>query len=125
MRTADLQRAQESLQEAQRVAGLGFLTWNLKANEMQWSDEVYRLYGVDKQEAEVTIESTVGLVHPDNKEFVQKSLDMAIKDVSEYNIDHRILRPDGKVIWIHAQAKLTLDKARITRDGTGFVMSED
>ena len=48
-RTADLQRAQESLQEAQSTAGLGFLTWDLKTNEMRWSDEVYRLYGIDKQ----------------------------------------------------------------------------
>jgi PAS domain S-box-containing protein len=110
VRTADLQRTQARLQEAQHIAGLGFLTWNLKTDEMHWSDEVYLLYGVDKQEAGPTIESTIELIHPDDMEYVQKNLDMAVKGVTKYNIDHRIVRPDGTVIWIHAQAKLTLDR---------------
>ena len=110
VRTAELQRTQERLQEAQRLARMGFLTWNLKTNEIAWSDEVYGLYGVDKQKTGVTIELTVGLVHPDDREYVQKNLDSALKGAGEYNIDHRVVRPDGQVIWIHAQAKLALDK---------------
>lgn len=109
-------RAQEALREeterllkAQRVAKMGFLDWNLKTNDMTWSDQIYDLYGVDKRANESNIDLTMQLVHPDDLEFVKANLEMAIKGEKEYDIDHRMLRSDGKVIWIHAQAELVRD----------------
>jgi PAS domain S-box-containing protein len=49
------------------------------------------------------------LVHPDDLEFVEKNLEMVVQDVKEYDIDHRQVRPDGQVIWVHAQAELIRD----------------
>jgi len=110
------QRAEEALQDnterllkAQRVARMGFLDWNLKTNEMIWSDQVYDLYGIDRQAEKSNIDLTMQLVHPDDKEFVEKNLEMAIKGEKEYDIDHRKLRPGGEVIWVHAQAELVRD----------------
>lgn len=101
---------ENQLIKAQRIAGLGFLTWNLKTNKIVWSDEVYELYGCEKDKYKVTIESTVGLVHPDDLEYVQKNLDAAVKGIDKYDIDHRMVRPDGRVIWVHANAELVRDK---------------
>lgn len=105
-----LRLSENQLLKAQHVAGMGFLTWNIKTNEIQWSDEVYRLYGIEKNKQEITLDFTVSLVHPDDLEYVQKNLDMAIKDIRKYDIEHRILRPDGEVIWVRAQAELSRDK---------------
>ncbi len=58
----------------------------------------------------MTIESTVGLVHPDDLEYVQKNLDAAVKGIDKYDMDHRVVRPDGRVIWVHANAELVRDK---------------
>ncbi len=106
----DLQRANSSIREAQRVAGLGFMTWDMKTNEVQWSDEVRRLYAVDKDDPRITIESAIRAVHSDDREYVRDHLDKAMKGEGEFNIDHRILRPDGEVVWVNVQAMLTIDE---------------
>ncbi len=109
-------RAEEALQattrqllRAQEVAKMGFLDWNLKTNEMFWSDQIYELYGVDRQANEATIGLTMDLVHPDDRAFVEENLDMAKKGEKPYDIEHRKIRPDGQVIWVHAQAELVRD----------------
>ena len=104
-----LQESNERLLKAQRLAGMGFLDWNLKTGEMHWSDEVYNLYGVDPQEEKASIDMTMRLIHPDDREFVEKNLEMAFQGIKEYDIDHRKLRPDGEVIWVQAQAELVRD----------------
>lgn len=101
--------SEKRLLHAQKVAKMGFLTWNLKSNEMYWSDEVFNLYGIDKQKVRPTVELTMSLVHPDDKEFVKENIDKALKGIKKYDIDHRNLRPDGKVIWVHAQGELMHD----------------
>ncbi len=104
-----LRESTERLLKAQRVAKMGFLDWNLKTNDIVWSDQIHELYGVDRQAHDGNINSTMQLVHPDDAKFVEENLAMATKGEKEYDIDHRMLRPDGKVIWVHAQAELVRD----------------
>ena len=104
-----LRESEQRLLKAQEVARMGFLDWNLKTNEMYWSDEIYNLYGINRQHEKSNIDRTMELVHPDDLAFVEKHLDMAIQGVKKYDIDHRKLRPDGKTIWLHAQAELVRD----------------
>lgn len=105
----DLRDSNQKLRKAQRVAKMGFLDRNIKTNEMYWSDEVYRLYGIDPKKTKSNIDLAMELVHPDDLEFVQENLDLAIQGVKDYDIDHRVLRPDGKAIWVHAMAELVRD----------------
>ncbi|MBU1697567.1 MAG: response regulator, partial [Proteobacteria bacterium] len=85
-RAIEKQAAEESLREnterllkAQRIAKMGFLDWNLKTYEMVWSDQIYDLYSVDKRTENSSLELTMKLMHPDDREFVEKNLEMAIK----------------------------------------------
>ena len=100
--------SREKLHRAERVARMGFLDWDLTTNDIVWSREVYELYGIDP-ETPVTIELTVGLVHPDDRKLVEQALDLAIRGVVDYDIDHRMVRPDGETIWVHARADLERD----------------
>jgi PAS domain S-box-containing protein len=116
LRTQQLRRDQEELTEsrrrllkAQRVARMGFLDWNLKTNDITWSREVYRMFGIEEDQRE-NIESTLALVYPDDLEFVRHNLDMAVRGVRDYDIDHRMVRPDGTVVWVHARADLERDE---------------
>ena len=108
-RTRGLQESNRRLSRAQRVGKMGFLDWNVKTNEIYWSDEIYNLYGIDPRKQEANFELTMQLVHPDDLEFVRKNLQEAVEGVREYSVDHRILRPDGQVIWVHADAELIRD----------------
>ena len=104
-----LRESQARLLKAQHVAGMGFLDWNLKTDDIYWSDEVYRLYGVDPKEISPTIDLTARMVHPDDRDFVQERLKLAIQGAEPYDMDHRIVRIDGQVIWVHAQAEIARD----------------
>jgi PAS domain S-box-containing protein len=87
---------------------MGFLEQNLITGEMYWSDEVFRLYGVDPA-AEPTMELALSLVHPDDREAVSKALQVATEGGEPHDMDHRMMRPDGTVIWVHGQTELVRD----------------
>jgi two-component system cell cycle sensor histidine kinase/response regulator CckA len=99
----------EGLLKALRVAGIGFLDWNLKTNEIFLSGEVYRLYGLKPDKARATPGLVAKIVHPDALVYVQNNVDLAVHEGKRYSIEHRIVRPDGKFLWVHAQVELICD----------------
>jgi PAS domain S-box-containing protein len=102
---AALADATEKLVEVQQVARLGFLEWDLATGDMYWSGQVHEMYGVPL-DVRPTIDVAISLVHPDDIELVKKNLDECIRGPDPYFLDHRILRPDGGVIWITARAQV-------------------
>ncbi len=106
---AALEEKDARLVKAQEVAHLGFIEWNLKTDAMYCSDEAYRLWGVERA-AEFVRPDIIGkVVHPGDLEMVRNALERAILGLGEYDIIHRIVHADGRVIWVHAQAELIHD----------------
>ncbi len=106
---AELRASRDRLQHAQAISHSGYLDWDLQTNELRCSDEVYRWYGVEPEEAPTTPEFIATVVHPDDLETTQNELERAIRGEKPYDLDHRIRRKDGSVIWVHAQAELSRD----------------
>ncbi|NQT74709.1 MAG: PAS domain S-box protein [Chloroflexi bacterium] len=104
----ELLENKSKLLKAQSVAKMGFLDWNLKTNEIELSDEIIKLYGLDPEAKWITPDLVADVVYFEDIEFVQNNLELALKG-REYNIDHRVIRPDGEVIWVQAQADLIYD----------------
>ncbi len=104
-----LRESEERLRHAQEVGHVGYIDWDLVTNRVTWSDETFRIYGFTPDEITPTIENTVALVLSEDRGRVRDSLDAALRGDPEYNIEHRMVRKDGAVIWVHAQAKLTRD----------------
>ncbi|HUO77060.1 MAG TPA: PAS domain S-box protein [Thermodesulfovibrionales bacterium] len=104
-----LQRSEKSLSEAQRIAGLGNWEWDLLTNELRWSDETYRIFGLTPQQTATTYVAFLNYVHPDDREFVKKSVNEAIYDRQPYNIEHRIVLPNGLLRVIHEQGEVRFD----------------
>ncbi len=105
-----LKNAKETLLEAQKIAHIGNWDWNIVTNELSWSDEIYRIFGLAPQEFGATYEAFLNSVHPDDREFVTKSVNEAIYDKKPYSIDHRIILPDGTQRIVHELGKVTFDK---------------
>jgi PAS domain S-box-containing protein len=106
----ELHESRERLLTAQRVARVGFLDWDLKTNEIILSEETQELTGYRATGAVVTPEFVANTVHPDDLASVGEQLDLAIKGIKPYDVVHRHVRPDGTVVWVHAQAELTRDE---------------
>lgn len=115
-----LRESQQDLNRAQAVAHVG--SWRLSAcgKELQWSDEIHRIFGITKG-TPLTYDTFLQCVHPEDRLAVDTAWRAALHGVS-YDIEHRILVGDA-VKWVHERAELEFDK-----DGQllgGFGTSED
>lgn len=90
--------------EAQRIAQLGHWTLDLTSNELLWSDENYRVFGVEPGAAN-TYETFLETVHPDDREFVNCAYSESVRNRTPYNIEHRLLMNDGSIKWVHERCE--------------------
>jgi PAS domain S-box-containing protein len=94
------------LAKAQHVARMGFLDWDLHTDLVYWSDEMVHLFGYPRGHNLQTLSKTVELVHPDDREMAKASIERAVEGRAVHSLDHRILRDDGTVMWVHAEGEL-------------------
>jgi PAS domain S-box-containing protein len=112
---AEARRSESMLKEAQRIAGFGgweFDLTNLRelhSNELYWSDEVYRIFGFEPGQVEVTADFFYQSVHPDDLQGVKEATEKAVLAGGIYEIDHRIIRPDGETRYVHEEAHIVCD----------------
>lgn len=106
----DLKKKDNLLTEALSIAHMGSWEWNIISNELIWSDEIYKIFGISSQEFEATYESFLKRVHPDDRLTVKEALNLALSDPSSnYNIVHRIRKPDGSERIVRERGKVTFD----------------
>ncbi len=92
---------------AQRIAHIGSWEWNIQKDELYCSEELYRIFTVDAIGFDATYQSFLNSVHPLDREFVSTAIDEALYERKPYNIDHRILLPDGAERIVHAEAEVS------------------
>ncbi|MBI5916531.1 MAG: PAS domain S-box protein [Bacteroidetes bacterium] len=108
---------QQMMADAESIAHIG--SWehdlhnleNLSENALRWSDEVFRIFGYEPGGYEVSNENFYKAVHPDDREPIRQAAQNAIAENSGFSIDHRIIRPDGEVRWVHEEAKIIMDES--------------
>ncbi|MBN1671562.1 MAG: PAS domain-containing protein [Kiritimatiellae bacterium] len=103
---AETREKAERLAEAQRIAHLGNWDWNIVKNTLSWSDEIYRIFGLNPGEFDATYEAFLNSVHPDDRQSVQQAVDGALYDDQVYSIDHRIVLPNGMERTVHEQGQV-------------------
>src|SRR5262249_20304050 len=92
----ELSRSQARLSEAQALAHVGSWEWTMRDNRMVWSEELYRIYGVEPAAFECTFENYLALVHPDDLDATKSVLFEALRKKGSFAYRHRIKRPDGE-----------------------------
>ncbi len=106
-----LRLSEASLANAQRIAHIGNWDNDLKNNHLRWSDEIYRIFGVSKADFDGTLESFFGFIHPEDRQMVQAAADAAIARLAPYNVEHRIICPDGKEKFVCETGEVTFDES--------------
>ncbi|MBI5492618.1 MAG: PAS domain S-box protein [Deltaproteobacteria bacterium] len=105
----EIKKAEASLANAQRIAHLGNWDWDIVKNEVRWSDEIYRIFGVRPREFGATYEAFLSYVHPDDRAFVHMSVEDAFYRGAPYSIDHRIVLSTGEIRIVHETAEVMFD----------------
>jgi len=96
----NLRLSEARLAEAQRIARIGNWDWNVVTGELFWSDEVYRILGLEQGKDRPTYEAFLQIVHPDDRQAVTAAVDSALSGLTSYRIQHRLVRPDGSVAFV-------------------------
>jgi PAS domain S-box-containing protein len=93
------------LTEAQRIALLGNWEWDIVNDTLSWSDEIYRIFGLEPQQFEATFKAFMQAVHPEDRQLVEDGVRKALEEGRPYSLEHRILLPDGMVRYVYEQAE--------------------
>jgi PAS domain S-box-containing protein len=104
-----LRESESSLSEAQRIAHVGNWSWEVQTNELHWSDEIYRIFGLLTHQFNPTYDAFLEFVHPDDRESLQEAVQKAFFEKEPYIFDHRIVLPDGMERVVHEQGEVIFD----------------
>jgi PAS domain S-box-containing protein len=104
-------RSETLLREMERIARIGSWEWDLATGALWWSDELYSIYGVDRAHGPLTFARFAELLHPEDRPMVQLAVQQALRDGQPFAFDHRVVRPDGTVRYLHGRGRVFLDPA--------------
>jgi PAS domain S-box-containing protein len=101
-----LERQRRQMSQAQGIGQFGSWEWDISANTTEWSDELYRIYGLVPDGKPMSFEDIVALMHPDDRAAVQVRIQVAYESCEPFCFDHRIVRPDGEVLVLQARGEV-------------------
>jgi len=113
-----LLESEQDLNRAQAVAHTGSWRLDVQRNQLLWSDETYRIFGIPKG-MPMTYETFLSSVHPEDREYVDRKWMAALHD-EPYDIEHRII-VDDEVKWVREMAELEFDSKGELKGGFGTV----
>jgi len=104
-----LEDSEATLEEAQRVAHVGSWEWNVRTGTVWWSDEHYRICGLEPGSAQPSYDLFLNSVHADDRDMVEREVEAARLERRPYDFEFRIVRPDGSLRAIYAQGGMVFD----------------
>lgn len=106
-----LRQSEMYLAEAQRISHTGSFGWRIATGEIVWSAETYRIFEYDPS-LEPTLEIALERTHPDDRAFVRQLLERVARQQANWDVEHRLMMPDGRIKDVRAVA-------HAVRDGVG------
>ena len=104
-----VEKSSIGLNEAQRIAHVGSWTMDVVTKKILLSDEVFRLFEIDPVQFDGTLKSFINFIHPEDREAVGNYYSEASADPTCYEINHRLLMPDGRIKWIQQRVTSHFD----------------
>ena len=111
-REAALHASDERLRRSQEFANIGTWDWSIRSGELYWSERIAPLFGHEHGQLASTYENFLAAVHPDDRQAVVDAVNASVASDAPYDIEHRVVWPDGTVRWLH-------EKGAVVRDAAG------
>ncbi|HEY4256145.1 MAG TPA: PAS domain S-box protein [Candidatus Udaeobacter sp.] len=116
-----LRRSEAHLAEAQRIGRVGSWIWNVATGECFWSREHFRIFGLDADTFKPTKKNTQRLIHREDLPFVEATLKKAVREKSEFELEYRIIRPNGSIRY-HQSVGRPLERGNRELEFIGMVV---
>jgi PAS domain S-box-containing protein len=108
-----LRHNQEHLARAQRIARTGSVERDLRTGWIEWSDEMYRVFGLERRTKPLGREESLALLHPEDRDQYDRMVTAAQNGVGGAPVELRVIRPDGVRCWVRHESEVFHDE-----DGT-------
>ncbi len=106
----ELRRSEAYLAEAQRLSLTGSFGWRVSTGEILWSEETFRIFQYDRT-TKPTVELILQRVHPEDAALAKQTIERASQDGKDFDLEHRLLMPDGAVKYLHVVAHKVKDSS--------------
>lgn len=98
------------LEEANRIAHIGRWDFNIRTNELKWTQSIFDLFELDPEKFKSTYEGFLATIHPDDREAVNRAYIDSLQTREAYDIQHRLLMPDGRIKWVIEKCHTKFDE---------------
>ncbi len=129
----ELRRSEAYLAAGQRLTHTGSWAWNISSGRLFWSQETFRIFGFDPAKTTPSVAETfLQRIHPEDRPRIEQGLKEALMEPSNYEVDYRIVLPDGSIRYIHEavypltnEAGQVVERYGVVRDITESRRAED
>ncbi|MBN2732239.1 MAG: PAS domain S-box protein [Balneolaceae bacterium] len=105
----ELEQKEQKLKKAQRIGKMGSWTWYIPTNGLYWSDEVYKLYDLDKNKFEPTFENFMEMLSSSEQEKVDTIIQNIQKGKNKGEVEFEVQKPDGSIMYVHQRYNVHRD----------------
>lgn len=121
-REDQLREREKQLSSAEQIARFGSWSWEVNSDCVQWSDELYRIYGLRPQSQEISLERYLSLVHPDDRNRVKRQVESALANRAPFQFSERIVHSDGSTRHLVSRGRVICDATGTPRQVMGICM---
>src|SRR5215831_8085471 len=117
----NLDESERKLEQAQKLTHVGYWERDTDTDIITWSDETYRIFGLQPQARTLNLDQLPELIHPEDKQIVVQAVAQALRGGPRYDVEYRVIRPNGEVRLVHSQGDVTRDESGRPRRMFGTV----
>ena len=123
---SSLRQAAVGLAEAQALAHVGSWEWDIAANRVTWSTELYRIYDLQPERGELNYEAYLARIHPADRDYVREVIEAALSEHRPFETTHRIVLEDGHERVVQGRGRVVVDRSGqpVRMVGTGQDITE-
>ncbi|MGZ5192018.1 MAG: PAS domain-containing protein, partial [Flavisolibacter sp.] len=103
-------KSEHLYKQAQSLAHVGNWSWDMRSNHIEWSDELYRIYGMELKAGNFSYEEYLSHIHPNDLKKVKDQVQHSIEKKEPWEYTHKLITKDGVVKTVHATGEILLDE---------------
>jgi PAS domain S-box-containing protein len=107
-----LRESEKNLLHAEQIAHVGYWSRDMVSGKINLSDESYRIFGLEDKSIEITLESFIAMIHPEDRNKFKQAGQDAMLEIHPFDLEFRILRPDGSVHWVYSKGEFSYNLDR-------------
>ncbi|MBF0265123.1 MAG: PAS domain-containing protein [Gammaproteobacteria bacterium] len=107
---------------SQKFSGIGTWDWNIRTGHIFWSEGISSLFGYKQHKSNVSYDDFLNSIHEDDRQAVIDAVNECVENGKAYNIEHRVVWPDGQVMWVQEKGGVVRNDDNVALNMIGVVM---